>query len=153
MNRKAIIDQLKLDEGFTPVAKWDIKQFSYGYGTKAPHEGATITEPEAARKLGLKVDESIEDFNNMFFGHIDKFNDIRADAFVNLIYNMGPGRKGHPEDGGLWSFVNTLGLIFGNEVVPWGGVADGLKKSKWFYQVGSRGVRIVNEVRTGIKTV
>ena len=45
---KKIALLFKNDEGFQPVAKWDIKQWSYGYGCRAPGEGAVIAESAAS---------------------------------------------------------------------------------------------------------
>lgn len=161
MNRQSIIDQLKIDEGFRSRAKWDLKQFTYGYGTCAPCANARISEPSAASLLARKVDESIADFNRIFKGHLQKFNAVRAAAFVNLIFNMGPGRPGGSE--GLLSFKITLGFILKNNEVPWQKVADALKASLWFRQVRDsgdddgpgpdqgRGARIVAEVASGMK--
>lgn len=157
MNRDRLLQQLKDDEGFCSKAKWDNKQFSYGYGCRAPGDGATITEPDAAKLLEQHLDQSIVDFGRIFQGHTQKFNDVRAEALTNMIFNMGPGAKGHPENGGLLSFVNTMALIFNNKEVPWSQVADNLKKSLWFRQVDDsgappgRGNRIVAEIRTGVK--
>ena len=151
MNKDEIIRQLKIDEGFMPVAKWDKKQFTYGYGCRAPREGAKITEKEAAVVLSKRVEEACEQFENIFFGHRNKFNDVRENAFVNMVFNMGPGKKAHPELGGLQSFEKTLALIFNNQIVPWGKVANELKNSKWYEQVGIRAKRICNEIKTGIK--
>jgi GH24 family phage-related lysozyme (muramidase) len=157
MDTTRLLQQLKDDEGFSPVAKWDNKQYSYGYGCKAPHAGATITEPDAAALLVVHMNQAINDFNRIFKADLAKFNDVRAEAFANLIFNMGPGAKGHPENGGLLSFVNTMGLIFNNKDVPWGKVAAGLKASLWFRQVGDsgappgRGNRVVAEVASGAK--
>jgi hypothetical protein len=159
MDRARLFQRLKDDEGFRAVAKWDVKQFSYGYGCRAPGAGATITEPAAAKLLEQRMDGAIDDFNRIFVGQVQKFNDIRQEAFINLIFNMGPGRPGGSE--GLLSFHNTLGLIFKTKDVPWDQVANGLKSSLWFRQVrGSgdddgpgpdkgRGERIVAEVLTG----
>ena len=155
MNRDRLMQQLKDDEGFQPVAKWDNKQFSYGYGCKAPCAGAKISEPAAAQLLAQHMDQAIADFNRIFAKDLVKFNDVRAEAFVNLIFNMGPGAPGGSE--GLLSFHNTLGFITKNKEVPWQSVANGLKASLWFRQVGDsgappgRGNRIVAEVATGIK--
>lgn len=163
MNRERLLAQLKVDEGFISQARWDVKQWSYGYGCRAPGEGATITKQEAVKLLETKMEEAIADFNRIFKDHQAKFNDVRAECFVNLIFNMGPGRPEGSE--GLLSFKNTLGLIFKNREVPWGQVADNLKKSLWFRQVKDsgdtdgpgprkgRGERIVEGVRTGITTI
>jgi hypothetical protein len=155
MERQSIIEQLKVDEGFRAKAFWDNKQFTYGYGTRAPRSDATITEAEAAELLGHRVDEAVADFNRIFKDHLKKFNEVRAEAFVNLIFNMGPGRPDGSE--GLLSFKNTLGLIFNKKEVPWIDVSENLKKSLWFRQVGTsgappgRGNRLVKEIALGVK--
>lgn len=155
MNRDRLLQQLKDDEGFRTKAYWDKKQWTYGYGCRAPGEGTTITEPAAVQLLVRHMDQAIADFNRIFKNDLIKFNDVRAEAFVNLIFNMGPGRPGGSE--GLLSFKNTLGFIFNNKDVPWQSVAGGLKRSLWFRQVANsgappgRGNRIVAEVTTGVK--
>lgn len=161
MDTERLLQQLKEDEGFRAKSYWDKKQWSYGYGCRAPGEGAIISEPEASKLVEALMNSAIADFNRIFKDHLQKFNDVRSECFVNLIFNMGPGRKGGTE--GLLSFKNTLGLIFNNREVPWGDVADNLKKSLWFRQVKDsgdddgcgpnkgRGERIVEEIRTGLK--
>jgi hypothetical protein len=155
IDRDRLLNQLKQDEGFRAHAYWDVKQFTYGYGCRAPGKDASIAEPEAAKLLTVHMEQSIKDFAKIFKGHEAKFNPVRAEAFVNMVFNMGPGRPDGNE--GLQSFRNTLALIFKNKEVPWGLVADNLKKSLWFRQIGDsgappgRGNRIIAEVRTGIK--
>lgn len=162
MNRERIIDTLKDDEGFRSLAYWDKKQWTYGHGCRAPGEGATITRGAAAVLLQEHLDQAAADFARIFKGHESKFNEAREEAFIQLIFNMGPGRKGDPGAGGLQSFVHTLGHIFKNAVVPWESVAKGLETSLWFHQVGKsgdpdgggprpgRGERIVAQVRSGL---
>lgn len=150
INSDRLLQQLKDDEGFISHAKWDNKQWSYGYGCRAPGENATITEPEATELLKSHMTDAIDHFNRIFKGHEHKFNDVRAEAFINMIFNMGPGRKGDPGAGGLQSFVNTLKLISNNKEVPWSDVAKNLKQSLWYRQVGDRAKRIVRQVETGV---
>lgn len=155
MDRQRLIDQLKEDEGFRAKAYWDLKQWTYGYGCRAPGEFATITREQATPVLERHIDSAIADYERIFKGHTHKFNDVRAEAFVNLIFNMGPGRADGNQ--GLLSFRNTLNFIFKYKTVEWDKVAKGLEKSLWFRQVGDsgnppgRGNRIVGEVRTGLK--
>ena len=161
MDKVRLLKQLKDDEGFRSKSYWDKKQWSYGYGCRAPGEGSTITEPEASKLVEAHMNDSIAHFERIFKDDLVKFNDVRAECFVNLIFNMGPGRPGGSE--GLLSFKNTLGLIFKNKYVPWTDVADNLKKSLWYRQVRDsgdsdgpgpdkgRGARIVEEIRTGVK--
>jgi GH24 family phage-related lysozyme (muramidase) len=48
------IEQVKRSEGFAPQAKWDVKQFSSGYGTKANFEGEVISKEEADRRFDVE---------------------------------------------------------------------------------------------------
>lgn len=160
IDRDRLLQQLKEDEGFITRAKWDLKQWSYGYGCRAPGEGATITEPEAAKLLAAHMSEAIGHFERIFKPHLSKFDEVRASCFIQLIFNMGPGRA-DGSTGGLQSFKNTLGLIFNNKEVPWASVAENLKKSLWYRQIRKsgdedgpgpdegRGERIVRQVATG----
>lgn len=163
MNVQRIIDQLKIDEGFIAKAKWDVKQFSYGYGCRAPNGNATISEPAAAELLAQHVQDAIFDFKDVFGHHRTKMNDVRQEAFVNMVFNMGPGSTRNPKGGGMRSFVNTLALIFDHPVPDWEAVAEALRHSKWYRQVRKsgdpdgpgpelgRGERICKEIETGVK--
>jgi lysozyme len=55
---EGLLEFVKKAEGFAPTAKWDYKQYTYGYGTKAPGEGATITEAEAEVPLKQELAEA-----------------------------------------------------------------------------------------------
>lgn len=151
INKERLIAQLKKDEGFSPRAFWDIKQFTYGFGCKALGKDSTITEAVATKKLVVRIGQSIHEFNEVFKGHEDKFNDVRAEVFINILFNIGRGNKSQPELGGLYSFKNTLGLIFNNKVVPWEAVARNLSFSKWDKQVGKRADRLQQELVSGTK--
>jgi GH24 family phage-related lysozyme (muramidase) len=45
---------IKKSEGFTPVAKFDFKQYTSGYGTRAG-PGETIDRPEAERRFNVEI--------------------------------------------------------------------------------------------------
>lgn len=153
INRERLLERLKNDEGFRSKAYWDVKQWTYGFGCAAPGKGAEITREEASKLLAVRMDDAISDFTGMFKDVIDKFNDVRAEAFINMIFNMGPGNRAHPERGGLGSFKNTLSLIFDHDVVDWNAVADNLTKSKWQRQVGLRANKLIAEIRTGTSII
>lgn len=152
IDRGRLIAQIKKDEGFSPKAYWDNKQYTYGYGTKAPDKDSTITESEADILLRVRVEQSIKEFyNDMFPGALqEKFNDVRAEAFINILFNLGLGRK-DGKGGGLRSFKNTLSFIYDYLDTDWSAVADGLSKSLWYRQVGKRAERICKEIKTGTK--
>lgn len=150
INKERLINQIKKDEGFTSKAFWDIKQFTFGYGCCAPNKDATITEAEASKILVPRIEQSIKEFDKMFPGEQGKkFNDVRAECFINMLFNMGMGQQGKPEKGGLYSFTNTLAHIFDYAEVDWSRVAYNLRQSKWFKQVGPRAERICKQIETG----
>jgi GH24 family phage-related lysozyme (muramidase) len=47
----SFVAQVKRSEGFAPAAKWDVKQFSNGYGTKAKFDGEQISKEEADKRF------------------------------------------------------------------------------------------------------
>jgi GH24 family phage-related lysozyme (muramidase) len=53
---QGLVNFIKKEEGFTAKAKWDYKQYSIGYGTKANSATEVITEPEAAARLTVEID-------------------------------------------------------------------------------------------------
>ena len=155
IDKQRLVEQLKKDEGFVAKAYFDIKQWSNGYGTKALNKDEVVSKEEATRRMLGKVEEAIISFQTIFKGHETKFQgeegSVRAEAFVNLIYNMGPGVKGKPKLGGLQSFQNTLGHIFEYDNVDWARVGYNLTMSKWATQVGGRAKRIIREITLGRK--
>ena len=157
MDTTRLLDQLKADEGFSPKAYWDVKQWTYGYGCEAPHGGATITEPLAADLLLIKLNQAIASYNRIFTTVLPEINDVRAEALTNMIFNMGPGLANHPEVGGLQSFTHTLHLILCSKPIPWDEVADHFMQSLWFKQVANsgnppgRGNRLIEQIRRGVE--
>lgn len=152
INKDRLTEQIKKDEGFVAKAYWDIKQYTNGFGTKALSKDEVVTKEEASKRLDQHIQKAVAWFFVIFDGHLHKFNDVRAEAFINMIFNMGPGSKGKPERGGLFSFQNTLAHIFDYDVVDWKRVAYNLKQSKWYKQTQGRAKRICKEIETGAKT-
>jgi GH24 family phage-related lysozyme (muramidase) len=140
MNIDRLIAQIKEDEGFTPVATWDREQFSYGYGCRAPHEGATITEPVASVLLNDEVLSAMKDFMDIYPDCQEDINDIRAEALVNMCFNLGKTK--------MLKFRKMNASIERND---WMGAAHQAVASDWYRQVGNRAKRIVKELATGEK--
>jgi len=142
MNREAIINRLKKDEGFIFNAQWDEKQYSYGYGCKAPDKEAFISEPEAAALLGKRVDQAIQEFHEIFADQ--PMNDVRQCALVNMVFNLGQA--------GVMKFKKMIAAIKANN---WEEAANQAKDSLWYRQLKDSGdppgraKRIVAELRTG----
>jgi GH24 family phage-related lysozyme (muramidase) len=84
----SLVEETKKFEGFEPKAKWDYHQYSYGYGTKAPGAGATITREEAEKQLQGELSKA--------GAAVDKINpNLDAGtkaALTDFAFNAGPGR-------------------------------------------------------------
>jgi GH24 family phage-related lysozyme (muramidase) len=55
---QGLVNFIKKEEGFTAKAKWDYKQYSIGYGTKATSATEVITETEAEARLTVEIDKA-----------------------------------------------------------------------------------------------
>lgn len=139
MNIRKIVERLQKDEGFSEKSFWDFKQWTWGYGTKAPGEGHKITEDAARKELIAHVCESINDYYDIFgWNPICPINEVRERALVNMIYNLGAD--------GVRKFVKMRRAIAAGD---WDRAANEAQDSKWFSQVGRRAERICFELRTG----
>jgi len=141
MNILRIIDRLKAEEGFSPVAFWDRKQWTFGWGCKAPHEGATITEAEATALLETRVEEAIKGYNTLFHDCPTPISELRQECLVDMIFNLGVD--------GVRHFRQMVDDIMDKDPDDWNEIADHAMDSLWYGQVKSRAVRIVSELRTG----
>ena len=140
MDIERLIAQLKADEGFSPVAFWDNEQWTFGYGCKAPHEGAAITEENASILLEEEMFEAISDFENLYADCRGNINDVRAEALTNMAFNLGKTK--------LLKFRKMNAAIRVND---WYEAASQAANSAWFHQVGKRAIRICRELATGEK--
>lgn len=145
MDRNLLIAEIIADESFSPTAYWDVSRWSWGYGTLAPGEGATITKEKAVVELEREVDRSIAEYNWFFSGV--PVSEVRQRALANLIYNIGRSR-----------FQGFAKLITAVHEQDWGHAAYEAFDSKWFRQLRKRGdhhvqrsERIVLEILTGEK--
>ena len=85
-----IIDVIKDFEGFRSKAYWDNSQWTYGYGTRAPSSGATISRAEAERLLRKVLEENYGKTVNDFCKKNGKQpTQQQFDALLDLTYNVG----------------------------------------------------------------
>lgn len=138
MNKERILNQLKIDEGFKSKPYWDRTQWTYGYGCKAPNKDARISEPDAAKYLSKRVDQSISEYESIFKNCKFEIDETRQCALVNMLFNLGKQ--------GLLKFKTTLRNIFNGK---WAEAANSARKSLWYKQVGKRAVRIYKEIERG----
>ena len=140
MDKVVIIEQLKKDEGFSPVSFWDFKQWTWGYGTKAPSgPGLPITKEEAEVELSADVDKAIVSYHSLFSEVTTEINDVRQHALVNMIYNLGAK--------GVSNFKNMMRSIAKGD---WALAAEHARQSLWYRQVSRRAKRICNELERGV---
>jgi lysozyme len=137
-----LIEQLKKDEGFSPISFWDNKQYTWGYGTKAPGESMRIDKETAEHELINAVNDSIADILHLFSNELEdpEFNQVRFEALVNMRYNLGHG-----------AFRTFKKMIKHIKEGKWLHAAYEAKNSKWYKQVGNRAIRIVKELTSGEK--
>lgn len=87
-----IIDVIKDFEGFSSKAYWDKSQWTYGYGSRAPGSGATISKAEAERLLVKVLKENYGKTVNDFCKKNGKQpTQQQFDALLDLTYNVGGG--------------------------------------------------------------
>jgi GH24 family phage-related lysozyme (muramidase) len=142
MNIERIIERVKQEEGFRPKAYWDRKQWTYGYGCKAPCEGAVITQTEAEKLLWRHILVAVGGFVDLFLGVPTPINEVRQECLVDMIFNLG-------EDG-VRKFRNMVREIMDKDPDDWTEIAQHATESLWYGQVGIRAKRIVFELKTGV---
>lgn len=82
---QSFADQIKQSEGFDARAKWDYKQFTNGYGTRAAHSAETLDRGTAEQRFNTKISKAAS--------FVDKVNPnldpgTRA-ALASLTFNSG----------------------------------------------------------------
>ena len=78
-------------EGFKNKPYWDVNKWTYGYGSSAPNETATITEEEAKKLLQndlLEARSSVMRFKEQY-GY--DWSENQIDALTSFTQNLGQG--------------------------------------------------------------
>lgn len=79
------LSSIKHIEGFAPQAKWDVKQFSNGFGTRAKFDGEKIDRDEADRRFS----GAIADATKIVDGVNPNLDAGTRAALTSLTYNAG----------------------------------------------------------------
>ena len=83
----AFVQAVKEFEGFEPIAQWDYKQWTNGYGTKAHHPHEVITKATAELRLMIELEAAQASVDYFKAGLPDG---LRL-ALTDLTFNAGAG--------------------------------------------------------------
>jgi lysozyme len=81
------VGEIRTFEGYDPRAKWDYKQWTNGYGTKAQFPGETIDQNEAQRRFDAELESARGYVKNLGV----QLTPGQEAALTDLTYNAGPG--------------------------------------------------------------
>lgn len=150
---QSLFDSIKADEGFSTSAYKDRDGKSVGYGFYLSDSSAfptfqkatglgekefnaiangemEVTETIADQLLKAKVEDATA-FVPKYIKTLDQMSPAQQEAIYNFAYNVGEST--------FSDFKNTIAQANSGN---WQGVADGLRNSAWYSQVGNRGERI-----------
>jgi lysozyme len=136
-----LVDSVKRFEGFTPRAKWDYKQYTNGYGTRARYAGDQIDEAEADRRLRAALAEARATVER----HAPEAPEGVKNALTSLTFNAGAdwatAGLGHALRRGDYQDARNRFLQYtraGGEVLP-GLVSRRQQEAGWWSQGGAEG--------------
>lgn len=141
MDIERIVAQLKIDEGFAQNAYWDRDHFSIGFGTPALGAESVISYKEAEVALEHHLSIAIKDFETLYSDCRDGIDEVRAEALVQLCYNMGRAR--------VRGFRKMNAAIRKQD---WLEAGYQLQDSKWYITdlaANARARRLVRQLATG----
>lgn len=99
-----------------------------------------ISDAAAQQILSDDIDDTIAQCKGQsWWPRVDN-DDVRARAFVELVFNLGIG--------GISKFVRAISAA---NRADWPTCADEFENSQWYNQVGNRGVILVGMIRNGIE--
>lgn len=90
---QGLVNFIKKEEGFQAQAKWDYKQYTNGYGTKATSSTEVIDEATAEARLRTEIDAAYK----LVVAKYPNLPKGIEQALTDLTFNAGPGW----EDGSL----------------------------------------------------
>ncbi len=133
-----LIEDLKKDEGLKLFPyRCTAGKLTIGIGRNLDDVG--ITEDEAIVLLVAdikKAEKGAERVIKNFY----KLNEVRQNVIINMIFNLGLTR--------FSKFKNTIKAI---ESFDFEKASIEMKNSNWYIQVGSRAIRLCEEMKTGIR--
>lgn len=139
MNEGRLINQLSIDEGRSKRIYLDTAsppKWTGGVGRNLSDRGFSDDEIDLMLANDIKLAEN--DARSLVPG-FDRMDDVRQEVLVNMSFNLGYSRLA-----GFKKFLSA---------VNYGRFAEAsaeMEDSKWFKQVGQRGVRLRDAMRTGV---
>ena len=146
MNREAVFEQLKIDEGVV----YEIYKDHLGYPTFGVGHLVKASDPEQGQEVGTPVSEervkacfeedldiSIDECKALFKEQWEKYPGELQEVLVNMMFNLGRPR--------LSKFKKFIGAI--NES-DWDKAAIEMMDSRWAVQVGPRANRLRDRVKS-----
>ena len=157
LDRKRLADQLRLHEGYRSKVYYDTTgHATVGIGfnldsvsapvhlklADAPSReeiiaGAELTRDQIYSLLSYSIKSAINCASKIISNY-DRLSDVRKRVVIDMAFNLGC-RK-------FSMFKNTIKAI---EEERWEDAARGMENSLWYKQVKSRGVRLVQMMRSG----
>jgi lysozyme len=148
MNTQRVIEQLKRHEGlrlyvYDDATGREIRKGSRVQGHPTIGVGRLLTSARGLSTIEIEMllendIEVVVDELNRNVPWWNELNEARQAVMVNLCFNLGWPR--------LSLFENMLDAA---EKGNWDRASDELMDSKWFSQVGLRGLELVEQLRTG----
>ena len=136
---------IESDEGFCATPYIDsVGVPTIGFGTCEYSPGNPVTmvdppvdKPTATVFMQTDLWTAVMDAQGLF-STFDQMNSVRQEVCANMAYNLGLGR--------LSGFTK---MIQACDVLDWNTAADEMVDSRWYSQVGTRSMRLVNQMRYG----
>jgi len=136
MNSARLKQQLETDELRSKKIYTDtVGKVSGGIGRNLTDRGFSDDEIDLIYANDVRMAE--KDARSLVPG-FDRLDDVRQEVLINCSFNLGYSR--------LSGFKKFLAAINSSDFDE---AADELKDSKWYGQIGQRGVRLVNAMRSG----
>ena len=144
MNREAVYEQLKIDEGVVYEVYLDHLGYpTFGVGHliiegDAEHGsavGTTITEERVKECFEKDLDIAVSECEALFGDNWNNYTGELQEVLVNMMFNMGRGRLG-----GFKKFIAAI-----NES-DWNKASIEMMDSRWATQVGNRAIRLRDRV-------
>jgi len=137
MNRERLKKQLETDELRSKRIYVDtVGKISGGIGRNLTDRGFSDDEIDLMYANDIKLAE--KDAKALVPG-FDRLDDVRQEIILNMSFNMGYTRLA-----GFRKFLTAVNSSHFDDA------ADEMQDSKWYGQVGQRGVRLVRAMRSGV---